>query len=173
MFPQIARLKIKISKNRQIMEDERTMIITTLTSFCHWKTLCLQNRREKQFLSFKTTVNWLFSDIWCYLVIVCFDWKIGVFQQKVVRVYCIFNLSSIMVYYKDCCFFLCFKEILSLQHKFLHLDKLAWTLFMCTYYLNSSISVNMGVHWTYWKGWRSINCVSSGATRFFCLIKRT
>ena len=45
------------------MEDERTMIITTLTSFCHWKTLCLQNRSEKQFLSFKTTVNWLFSDI--------------------------------------------------------------------------------------------------------------
>ena len=25
------------------------------------------------------------NGIWCYLVIGCFDWKIGVFQQKVVR----------------------------------------------------------------------------------------
>ena len=57
-----------------------------------------------------------------------------------------------MVYYKDRrCFLLCFKEILSLQHKLLHRDELAWTLFVCTYYLNSSISINMGVHWSYWK----------------------
>ena len=46
-----------------------------------------QNRREKQIMPFKTTVNWLFNDIYCYLVISCFDWKIGVFQQTVVRVY--------------------------------------------------------------------------------------
>ena len=26
------------------------------------------------------------------------------------------------------------------------IDELVWTLFMCTYYLNSSISMNMGVH---------------------------
>ena len=26
-----------------------------------------------------------FIDTWCYLVIGCFDWKIGVFQQTVVR----------------------------------------------------------------------------------------
>ena len=38
----------------------------------------------KQIMSSKATINWLFNDIWCYLVIVCFDWKIGVFQQTVV-----------------------------------------------------------------------------------------
>ena len=27
--------------------------------------------------------------MWCYLVIAFFDWKIGVFQQVLVRVYCI------------------------------------------------------------------------------------
>ena len=32
-----------------------------------------QNRTEKQFMPSKTTVNSLFSDIWCYLVIGCFD----------------------------------------------------------------------------------------------------
>ena len=44
-----------------------------------------QNHTEKQIMPFKTTVNWLFNDIWCYLVIGCFDWKIVVFQQTVVR----------------------------------------------------------------------------------------
>ena len=53
----------------------------------------------------------------------------------------------LMLYYKDRCFSLCFEEILSLQYKLLHRDEIAWTLFMCTYYLNRSISMNMGVHW--------------------------
>ena len=44
-----------------------------------------QNRTEKQIITFKTTVNWLFNDKWCHLVIGCFGWKIGVFQQIVVR----------------------------------------------------------------------------------------
>ena len=44
-----------------------------------------QNRTEKQIILFKTAVNWLFNNIWCYLVIGCFDWKIAVFQQTVVR----------------------------------------------------------------------------------------
>ena len=44
-----------------------------------------QNHTEKQIMPLKTTVNWLFNDIWCSLVIDCFDWKIGVFQQAVVR----------------------------------------------------------------------------------------
>ena len=35
----------------------------------------------------KTTINWLFDNIWCYLFIACFDWKTEVFQQTVVRVY--------------------------------------------------------------------------------------
>ena len=42
-----------------------------------------QNRSEKQIMPFKTTVTWLLSYIWCYLVIGCFDWKIDVFQQTV------------------------------------------------------------------------------------------
>ena len=38
---------------------------------------------------FKTLVSCLFNDTWCYLVIGCFDWTIGIFQQTVVRGYCI------------------------------------------------------------------------------------
>ena len=44
-----------------------------------------QNRSEKQTMPFKTAVNWLFNDIWCCLVIVCFNWEIGVFQKTVVK----------------------------------------------------------------------------------------
>ena len=40
----------------------------------------LQNRTEKQIMPFKTTVNWLFNDTWCYLVMGCFDWKIWRFS---------------------------------------------------------------------------------------------
>ena len=29
-----------------------------------------QNRTEKEIMPFKTTVNWFFNDMWCYLVIV-------------------------------------------------------------------------------------------------------
>ena len=43
-----------------------------------------QNRTEKQIMSFKTTVNWLFNDIWCYLDMGCFDLKNDGFQQTVV-----------------------------------------------------------------------------------------
>ena len=52
-----------------------------------------QNRAEKQIMPFKTTVNWLFNDTWCYLVIHCFGWKIGVFEQTVLGVYCILKPS--------------------------------------------------------------------------------
>ena len=57
------------------------------TSKCIFNTISKlsQNRTEKQIMIFKTTVNFLFNDIWCYLVIGCFDWNIGVFQQTVVR----------------------------------------------------------------------------------------
>ena len=48
--------------------------------------------RKKNYMPSKTTINWLFNDIWCYLFIACFDWKIDVFQQTVVRVY--YNLNS-------------------------------------------------------------------------------
>ena len=87
--------------------NERTLITTTLLYTCHWKTLCnlllakektwirifktnselSQNCTEKQIKPSKSTINWLFNDIWCYLFITCFDWKIGIFQQTVVRVY--------------------------------------------------------------------------------------
>ena len=43
-----------------------------------------QNRTEKQIMPFKTTMNWLVNDIWCYLLIACFDWEVGVFQQAFV-----------------------------------------------------------------------------------------
>ena len=50
-----------------------------------------QHRAKKQIMSAKTTINWLFNDLCCYLFIACFDWKTDVFQQAVVRVYYILN----------------------------------------------------------------------------------
>ena len=81
---------------------------------CHWKFLvpfCLGKKRpenaffntnselsrnltEKQGMLSKTTVNWLLNDIWCYLFIAYFEWKINVFQQTVVRVYYILDKLS-------------------------------------------------------------------------------
>ena len=46
---------------------------------------------EKQITPSETIVNWIFHDIWCCLFIASFWWKIGVFQQRVVRVYYILN----------------------------------------------------------------------------------
>ena len=42
-------------------------------------------------MPFKTTVHWFLNDIWRYIAIGCLDWKIGVFQQTIVRVYNIVN----------------------------------------------------------------------------------
>ena len=85
---------------------ERALIITTLISSCHWETLVpfwsrkrifntnselSQNSIERQMMPSKTTINWKFSDIWCYLFIASFDWKIGVFQHTFGRIYYIFN----------------------------------------------------------------------------------
>ena len=63
----------------------------------------MQNSAEKQIMPFKTTVNWLFTGIWCYLVIGCFDWKIVVFQQTVVRVYYILNWLYFIVWFPLLC----------------------------------------------------------------------
>ena len=41
----------------------------------------------------QTTINWLFNDIWCYLFVASFDWKIDVFQQTFVRVYYILKVK--------------------------------------------------------------------------------
>ena len=45
-----------------------------------------QNCIEQQIMPSKTTVNWLLYNLF-YLFIPCFDWKISIFQQTVVRVY--------------------------------------------------------------------------------------
>ena len=40
--------------------------------------------REEKNIPSKATLNGLFNDIWYYLVIGSFDWKIDIFQQTVV-----------------------------------------------------------------------------------------
>ena len=66
-----------------------------------------QNRTEKQIMLSKTTINWLFSDKWCYLFIACFDWKIRVFQQTVVRVYYMIVIRNGKIVWKHgpCCWY--------------------------------------------------------------------
>ena len=51
-----------------LLAKEKTCIFNTNSEL-------LQNRTEKQIMPSKTTINWLFNDIWCYLFIACFDWK--------------------------------------------------------------------------------------------------
>ena len=45
----------------------------------------LQNCTEKQIMPFKTALNSLFNDIWCYLIIGSFGRKIGILKQTVAR----------------------------------------------------------------------------------------
>ena len=72
--------------------NEIVLKTKTLISSCHWKTLVLFSLRKKrpenafltlivnyrkivqknQMMSLKTTINWLFNDIRCYLFIACF-----------------------------------------------------------------------------------------------------
>ena len=44
----------------------------------------------------KTTVNWVFNDIWCYFVITSFEWKIGGFQETVVMAYYVLKSSKVV-----------------------------------------------------------------------------
>ena len=78
--PNILAKNENFKKLRHGFVDEKALITTILTSFCHWKTfvpLCLQkslktrfntnselqeNRTEKQIMPSKTTTNWLFND---------------------------------------------------------------------------------------------------------------
>ena len=71
------------------LENPCTFLLTKKPWKCVFNTNSelSQNLTAKQIILFKTTINWLFSDIGCYLVIGCFNWKIGVFQQTVVKVY--------------------------------------------------------------------------------------
>ena len=41
-----------------------------------------QNRTEKQIMLFKTKVNWLFNDTWCYFVIIVFIVKLTFFNKQ-------------------------------------------------------------------------------------------
>ena len=111
-LPKYLGWKLNFKKLRHGFVDKRATITTKVTSACHWETLAafwLQKKRpekaffntnsglsqvrtEKQIMSFKTTLNRLFNDIWRYLIIGCFDWKICVFQQTVARVYYILNI---------------------------------------------------------------------------------
>ena len=87
------------------------MIKTTLMSSCHWETLvpfCLRKKRpenplltltvncrkivQKNKLCHSTQQETGIDDMSCFLTIAFFDWKIGVFQQTVVRFYCILNV---------------------------------------------------------------------------------
>ena len=93
VFPNILAKNQNFKKLRHCFVDERAQKTATLTSFWHWKILvpfCLRKKKpekafliltlnyrknctEKKIMPFKTTVTWLFNDIWCYLVIGCFD----------------------------------------------------------------------------------------------------
>ena len=52
-----------------------------------------QNHTEKQIMPPLTTVNWLFNDKWCYLLIACLYWKISFSRQTIVWVYYILKPS--------------------------------------------------------------------------------
>ena len=65
----------------------------------------MQNRTEKEIMPLKTAVNLLFNDIWHYLVIGCFGWKIGVFQQTAVKVYCILKMGNPSKGHQKDCFY--------------------------------------------------------------------
>ena len=70
-----------------------------------------QIRTEKQIIPFKTTVNELFNDI--YLAIGCFDWKIGVFQQTVLRGLLYAQRQTLVL--DDLTVLRCFRVIFSLK----------------------------------------------------------
>ena len=79
--PNILAKNWNFKKLRHGFVDERAVITTTFNT----NSKLSQNRTEKQIMPFKVIVNWLFNDIWCYLVMVCFNWKISVVQQTVVK----------------------------------------------------------------------------------------
>ena len=131
--PNIVAKNWNSKKLRHGFVDERALITTTLISSCRWKNhvpFCLrkcifntnsefsQNRKEKQIMSSNTTINWLVNDILCYLFIACFNWKIGVFQHIVVRVYYILKITLL----SSKCFFPVIRNCLvSFQFAFLPL----------------------------------------------------
>ena len=111
-FPKYLHYKLKFQKIETGFCWSKALITMTLISSRHWKTLVLfflikkrpksmiltliVNCTEKQIMSPKTAINWLFNDIWCYLFIACFDWKICVFQQTVISVYYILKCCCLI-----------------------------------------------------------------------------
>ena len=107
----------------------------------------LQNRTEKQIMPSKTTVNWLFNNIWCYLFIACFDCKIDVFQQTVVRVYISLILVCLTVNIAQSYLILhfginCISSVVILGFPRLIL---IYFLVSCCYWLFSFYSVNLSL----------------------------
>ena len=80
--------------------------LKTETRLCWWKkqwslgnpcTLLLEKKRPEKILHNAAEKQSMpFKDIWCYLAIGCFDWKIDVFQQAVLRVYYILNQTILL-----------------------------------------------------------------------------
>ena len=109
-FPKYPGWKLKIEKTEERFcrwkntDNNDINISLSLQNPCNfslWKKIAenantelSQNCTEKQIMPSKITINWLFNDILCYLFIACFDWKIRVFQQTVVRVYYTLNISK-------------------------------------------------------------------------------
>ena len=102
-----------------------------------------QNRTEKHIIPPETTINWLFHDIWYYLFISFFDWKVAVFQQIVVRVYYILKITDASVkrtdplanYRSNCNFNLKFCNRLSVLKTTLAVNRQKWIFwsFVFTY----------------------------------------
>ena len=99
-----------------------------------------QNRTEKQIMPSKTIPNWLFNDVWCYLFIACYDWKIGVFQQTVVRVYYILKFISKI-------FCILFSEVFIVwmyfeERKYFHFSVFtSLTVFLCILIAGNAVDV--------------------------------
>ena len=88
-FPRFCRWKSTDNNNINIflsLENPCTFLLgkeKTSKRIFNIDSELLQNRTEKQIKLSKTTINFLFNNIWCCLFITFFDWKIVVFQQTI------------------------------------------------------------------------------------------
>ena len=94
VYTNILAKKWNFKKLRHNFVDERAVITTPLISFCLLKkrpenafsTLIVNYRKtvqKKRIMLSKTATNWLFNDIWCYLLIACFDWISACHKTKI------------------------------------------------------------------------------------------
>ena len=81
-FPRFCRWKSTDNNNINIFLSLENPCTFLLAEEKNWKRIfntnseLSQNRTEKQIMPFKTAINCLFNDIWRYLFIACFNWKI-------------------------------------------------------------------------------------------------